>query len=264
MPIEIKRIDPKFVFASGRSLHRTWCYLPPCEFRPSGLGPPEGFPSDSIAVWTGFSNVFDGGWREGESLDWLFRGGVQFDLDWFQMWFGKDRYLLLTAVLEFWQQPPHDACESYVHFADGDWAHGSLDNYLIPIAGSPAHYIDMIPPFTAPTDGSLAGQVRINVTPEVTQWLTGERLNRGFCFTGSDESMAEDSNDSCINQFRLFKLELTYLTFPAAHAASASIKPRVPHTSERRVQSMIGGRVPDAVQERLRRPVPRKKPPPHQ
>jgi hypothetical protein len=95
----------------------------------------------------------------------------------------------------------------------------------------------MIPPFTAPTDGSLAGQVRINVTAEVLQWLSGERLNRGFCFTGSDESMAEDSNDSCINHFRSFKLELTYLTFAAAHAASASIKPRAqPSTYARRVR----------------------------
>jgi hypothetical protein len=265
MPLHFARLDPEHVLPTWRARHRTWDRWI-CGLRTTGLAPSHGYPADNV-VWAGFDNWDDGGTFCRESMDYVFRGGVQFNLDQkgdgvpdgFAKEAGTGRYLLLRASLEFFHQEPHDSCETYVYLANGDWAGGALDDYLIPTTGSPPDYVDTIPPFVAPPEGGLSGGVSINVTDNVVSWLNRDRPNFGFCFMGADESMPEGSNDVCVNQFGAFKLELMYLTLAestGAHRTLPAVKQRIQHPSQEVVLTTVSGRLPESYLERLRRPAP--------
>ncbi|GAC1342409.1 MAG: hypothetical protein NVS2B1_11990 [Bradyrhizobium sp.] len=272
MALHVARLDPQHVFTAWKSTYKTWDRWF-CGLRTGGLAPSHGYPADNV-VWAGFDNFDDGGTFCRESIDYVFRGGVQFDLDQagegvpdgFAKEAGTGRYMLLNASLEFFQQEPHDNCETYVYRANGDWVGGVLDDYLIPASGSPADYIDTVPPFVAPPEGGLAGGINLNVTDTVLSWLDRDTPNYGFCFLGPDESMPEDRNDACVNQFGIFKLALMYLTLhdsaAAHHTSSAPMKPRIPHPSQRVFRKTVGGRLPETFLERLRRPAPHYRHPP--
>jgi len=191
-------------------------------------------------------------------MDYVFRGGTQFNFGGFQKYYGGGNYMLLSAVLEFWQQEPHDEClagSTVIFTASGDWAHGILDNYLIPTTGRDEDYVDTIPPFAAPSGGGLTGLQRINVTPQVLNWVSGAKPNFGFCFMGTDESMPDDGNSVCVNQFGLFHLEINYLPFDGWEPEDI-FPPEHPQISPRRPQTLptftvTGGKLPVSVQRRL-------------
>src|SRR5260370_41007652 len=74
MPLHFARLDPEHVLPTWRARHRTgdrWI----C-FRTTGLAPSHGYPADNV-VWAGFDNWDDGGTFCRESMDYVFRGGVQ-------------------------------------------------------------------------------------------------------------------------------------------------------------------------------------------
>jgi hypothetical protein len=192
-------------------------------------------------------------------MDYIYRGGVQFNLENWRKAFGRGYFLLLTAALEFWHQEPHDECvagSTQIFTASWDWAHaGILDNGLIPTNAKDEDYVDTIPPFTPAPEGELTGMHNINVTPQVLKWIGGEP-NFGFCFMGTDESMPDDGNSVCVNQFGLFKLVMTYLPFegwdpdgifPPDHLQVR--RPRYVATSSTTV-----GVVPESLQRRLKEP----------
>jgi hypothetical protein len=266
--LQIARLDPQHVYASWKLHHKTWDYGPP-GFTGGGLDP--GVPAGA-AMWAGFDYFEDGGTFSGELKDYVFRGGVQFNLDQpgpglpegFAKAAGRERYMLLNAALTFFRQEPHDNCETYVYVANGDWAGGVLDHYLIPTTGLPADYVDTIPPFVG-EGGSWPADPLI-VTDRVQSWLNGAS-NYGFCFMGPDETMPEDTRSRrCVNQFGAFKLELRYLTFSDGAGADhiTPVKPRIQHPSQRVAHTTVVGRLPESFSERLRRPVPHNRRPPRQ
>src|ERR1700738_1614992 len=79
MPLNFALLDPQHVLATWKGRHRTWD-RGICGLRTSGLAPSNGYPADGV-VWTGFDNWDDGGTFCRESMDYIFRGGVQFDLN---------------------------------------------------------------------------------------------------------------------------------------------------------------------------------------
>lgn len=254
---EVRRLDPESLFASYRWRHVSHGSSLFCGVPTEGLGSSHGLPPANV-IWAGFDYWRSDGWYCWESMDYVFRGGVQFDLGGFQKYYGGGNYMLLSAVLEFWRQEPHDECDAgstLIFTSNGDWPHGTLDNYLIPTTAKDEDFVDSIPPFAPPPGGGLTGLQRINATSQVLSWASGDRPNFGFCFMGTDESMPDDRNSVCVNQFAMFKLEINYLPFdgwepedifPPEHKRISPRRPQILPTF-----TTTSGKLPESVQNRL-------------
>jgi hypothetical protein len=197
-------------------------------------------------------------------MDYVFRGGVQFDVSNFQRFYGMGYYLPLTAELQCWQAEPHDACATtLIYSASGDWANGVLDDYLVPTTGSDDDYVDSVAPFSDTPEGGFDGLVRTNVTPQFLDWISGTKPNFGFCFMGMDESMKDDANALCINQFQAFRLQINYVAidgwkpedlFPWDGGPILRRGPR-----NRQTFTMSGGKLPASLERRLQERHPQKR-----
>jgi hypothetical protein len=262
--VKTMTLEPDAIFASWHGHLRETDAPPFCGPYSGGLAPTHGYPAGNV-IWSGFDYVsWSYGWFCSVSIDYVFRGGVHFDLKLFQDAYGKGYYMPLSALLVCWQQEPHDECaggSTLIYTANGDWPHGVLDGYLIPTSRKDEDYVDTIPPFTPAPDGALTGLVGANVTPQFERWVSGAEPNFGFCFMGTDEGMPDDGNSTCVNQFALFQLQVTYLSindwpeshpiFPGPHQV---VPPRRPLAPNLPVHTIDFGNLPQSLQQRLRQP----------
>jgi hypothetical protein len=252
MPLYIDRLDPSALFPTWR-LHYTIC-----GFSTRGLYPGDPAPG---ALWAGFSYEAEKGCVFCcEHYNYLFRGGVAFDLTKFTP--PTSDYLLVDATLECWRQSPDDSGLVDVYVSNGDWIHGVLDDHLIPVSGLDGDYVDTIPPDpSAPPEGFGTGVRAINVTPQVVYWINGGMPNYGFCFKSPSEGDPDDQNGSSLVQFADFKLELRYLAFgdiqnpaPPKRPFRPAPQPRRPPPGLRRGRIMTAGSVHPTMAQRLSRP----------
>src|SRR3954468_6468811 len=95
---EKRRLEPESLFASYRWHHVSHGGAPFCGAPTEGLGGSHGLPPAG-AIWAGFDYWRSDGWYCWESMDYVFRGGTQFNFGGFQKYYGGGNYMLLSAVL---------------------------------------------------------------------------------------------------------------------------------------------------------------------
>lgn len=284
MPVWVESLEPTKLFTGARvsiggALRFTY-------------GLYAGYPGPGT-IWAGFQySCFppDGGLFGvlHEQDDYLYRGGVQFDLSKFQNMLrdGEYGFWLISARLEFWQQEPSDpnipsklgfdSSSTLIFTASGDWAdevHEVLDNYLIPTSGKDEDYINTIPPYAPPEGGGLSGLMGVDVYYTVWDWIRGAQSNYGLCFMGTDESMPgtepplsgplirEGVNRTGVSQFGNFQLIITYATdakpiFPGPKKMELPPQILPPRPRNPPSFTMTTGRLPESFQRRLNEPHP--------